>query len=152
MLRFDGERTPGFKLFLTILVGLALAIPIFSVWLLVYDRQNQSEQASNSITAGWGGPQALAGPVLVIPYSATATETVFQDGRSVTRANPATAAIPVVFLTAQSAPEDAAVADVFDTLLVSVAVARTFSMSTPSSCATTCITLVLMPWPISVPP
>ena len=87
MLRFDGERTPGFKLFLTILVGLALAIPVFSVWLLVYDRQNQSQQASNSITAGWGGPQAISGPVLVIPYRATATETVIQGGQSVTRSN-----------------------------------------------------------------
>ncbi len=87
MLRFDGERTPGFKLFLTILVGLALTIPLFSVWLLVYDRQSQSEEASNSITAGWGGPQAISGPVLIIPYRATATETVIQSGQSVTRSN-----------------------------------------------------------------
>ncbi len=87
MLKFDGERTPGSKLFLTILVGLALTIPLFSVWLLVYDRQSQSEQASTSITAGWGGPQAISGPVLVIPYRATATETVIQSGQSVTRAN-----------------------------------------------------------------
>ncbi|MNT65896.1 hypothetical protein D3C72_2039170 [compost metagenome] len=43
-------------------------------------------------------------------------------------------------------------ADVFATLLVSVAVARTLSRSRPSSCATTCMTLVLMPCPISVPP
>ncbi|MBA2635696.1 MAG: inner membrane CreD family protein, partial [Sphingomonas sp.] len=63
----DGERTPGFKLLLTILVGVALAIPLFSVWLLVYDRQSQSEQAAASITEGWGGPQAVSGPVLVIP-------------------------------------------------------------------------------------
>ena len=34
-----GERTPGFKLFLAILVAAALAIPIFTVWFLVYDRQ-----------------------------------------------------------------------------------------------------------------
>ncbi len=87
MLKFDGERTPGAKLFLTILVGLALTIPLFSVWLLVYDRQSQSQQASDSITAGWGGPQAISGPVLVIPYRATATETVIQSGQSVTRAN-----------------------------------------------------------------
>ena len=64
----EGERTPGFKLLLTILVGAALAIPLFSVWLLVYDRQTQSEQATASITEGWGGPQAISGPVLVIPY------------------------------------------------------------------------------------
>ncbi len=83
----DGFRSPAFKLFLAIVVGFALAIPLFSVWLLVYDRQSQSEQASASITAGWGGPQAMTGPVLVIPYRATATETVVQNGQSVTRSN-----------------------------------------------------------------
>jgi inner membrane protein len=85
VLRFDGERTPGFKLLLTILVGAALVIPLFSVWLLVYDRQTQSEQATASITEGWGGPQAVSGPVLVIPYRATAQETVVENGQSVTR-------------------------------------------------------------------
>jgi inner membrane protein len=81
----EGERTPGFKLLLTILVGAALAIPLFSVWLLVYDRQTQSEQATASITEGWGGPQAISGPVLVIPYRGTAQETVIEGGQSVTR-------------------------------------------------------------------
>ena len=83
----DGLRTPGFKLFLAIVVGLVLTIPLFSVWLLVYDRQTQSNEATQSITAGWGGPQAMTGPVLVIPYRATATETVVQNGQSVTRSN-----------------------------------------------------------------
>jgi len=83
----DGMRSPAFKLFLAIAVGLILTIPLFSVWLLVYDRQTQSEEASASITAGWGGPQAISGPVLVIPYRATATETVVQNGQSVTRSN-----------------------------------------------------------------
>ena len=85
MPRFEGERTPGFKLLLAILVGAALAIPLFSVWLLVYDRQTQSEQATASITEGWGGPQAITGPVLVIPYRATTQETVVENGQSVTR-------------------------------------------------------------------
>src|SRR5215218_11071933 len=85
VIRLDGERTPGFKLALAILVGLVLAIPLFSVWLLVYDRQSQSREATASITAGWGGAQAMAGPVLVIPYRATATETVVERGQSVTR-------------------------------------------------------------------
>ena len=85
MRRLDGERTPGSKLFLAILIGAALAIPLFSVWLLVYDRQTQSEQASASITEGWGGPQAVSGPLLVIPYRANATETVIEGGQSVTR-------------------------------------------------------------------
>ncbi len=85
MIRTDGFKTPGFKLFLAIVVGLTLTIPLFSVWLLVYDRQSQQKEATNSITAGWGGPQAMSGPVLAIPYRANATETVVQNGQSVTR-------------------------------------------------------------------
>jgi len=85
VIRIDGERTPAFKLLIAILIGAALAIPIFMVWFLVYDRQSQSQQAQASITAGWGGPQAIAGPVLVIPYRASATETVIERGQSVTR-------------------------------------------------------------------
>ena len=90
MLKTDGLRTPGFKLFLAIVVAVALTIPLFSVWLLVYDRQSQQREATSSITAGWGGPQVMAGPVLVIPYRATATETVVQNGQSVTRTNQVT--------------------------------------------------------------
>ncbi|MEO8547512.1 MAG: cell envelope integrity protein CreD [Sphingomicrobium sp.] len=85
MARLDGERTPSSKLLLAILIGVALAIPLFSVWLLVYDRQTQSEQAAASITEGWGGPQAVSGPLLVIPYRTTTTDTVIADGQSVTR-------------------------------------------------------------------
>jgi inner membrane protein len=90
VLKFDGTRTPGFKLFLAIVIGLVLTIPLFSVWLLVYDRQSQKEEATASITAGWGAPQALSGPVLVIPYRATATETVVENGQSVTRSRDVT--------------------------------------------------------------
>jgi inner membrane protein len=82
---YRSERTPAFKLLLAILVAAALAIPIFMVWFQVYDRRSQSEQATESITAGWGGPQAMSGPVLVIPYRATASETVVERGQSITR-------------------------------------------------------------------
>ena len=85
VIRYDGKRTPGFKLLFAILVGLALAIPLFSVWLLVYDRQSQSNEARASITEGWGGPQAISGPVLVIPYRSTATETSVDAGTTVSR-------------------------------------------------------------------
>ena len=87
MLRIDGDRTPGFKLFLTIIVGLVLTIPLFSVYLLAWDRESQSREAAQSITSGWGASQAMAGPVLVIPYRSTATETVVENGKSVTRTN-----------------------------------------------------------------
>jgi inner membrane protein len=87
MARGEGERTPAMKLLFALLVAAALAIPIFMVWALVYDRQQQSQQATASITAGWGGPQGMSGPVIVIPYRAKATETVVQNGQSVTRSN-----------------------------------------------------------------
>jgi inner membrane protein len=87
MISTDVRRTPGFKLFLAIVVGAILTIPLFSVYLLAYDRESQSREAAASITAGWGGAQAMTGPVLVIPYRATATETVVQNGQSVTRTN-----------------------------------------------------------------
>lgn len=79
------DRSPGFKLAMAILVGLLLSIPLFTVWLLVYDRQLQSEQAKASIAEGWGGPQLVAGPLLVIPYRATTNETVTENGQQVTR-------------------------------------------------------------------
>ena len=85
MLRFDGERTPGFKLALTIIVAMVLTIPLFSIYLLNYDRQSQMREATASITGGWGGAQAVNGPLLVIPYRASATETVVENGQSVTR-------------------------------------------------------------------
>jgi inner membrane protein len=81
------ERTPAFKLLLAIGVAFLLTIPLVSIYLLAYDRQSQMREATDSITAGWGGAQAMNGPVLVIPYRATATETVIESGRSVTRTN-----------------------------------------------------------------
>lgn len=79
------ERTPGAKFLLAGLIGLLLAIPLFSVYLLVYDRQSQSETARSSIAQGWGGPQTIAGPFLVIPFLDQATETVTEGGKQVTR-------------------------------------------------------------------
>src|SRR5690606_19670219 len=80
------ERSPAAKLGFAILIAALLAIPIFSVWLLVYDRQTQSETARASIAEGWGGAQTIAGPLLVIPYRATVTETVAEANRQVERA------------------------------------------------------------------
>lgn len=79
------ERSPGVKLGLAILIGFLLSFPLFTVWLLVYDRQQQSEFAQSSIAEGWGGPQVMGGPLLVIPYRATVTETVTEGAQQVTR-------------------------------------------------------------------
>jgi inner membrane protein len=79
------DRSPAAKLGLALLVGFLLSFPLFTVWLLVYDRQMQSETAQASIALGWGGPQTMSGPLLVIPYRATTAETVTENDREVTR-------------------------------------------------------------------
>lgn len=79
------ERSPGIKLLFVALIGLALTIPLMLVWALVYDRQSQSETAQNSINAGWGGPQIVAGPIVVVPFKTTQTQTEEVDGKQVTR-------------------------------------------------------------------
>lgn len=81
----SADRSPGGKLALALLIAALLVVPLFSVWLLVYDRQAQSETARASIAEGWGGPQVVAGPLLVIPYLATVTETVTEGNRPVVR-------------------------------------------------------------------
>ena len=81
----SGERSPGLKLAVTIFIGFLLIIPLFSIYLLSYDRQNQSETARASISEGWGGPQTVAGPLLVIPYRASVTETVTEGGQPLVR-------------------------------------------------------------------
>lgn len=79
------QRTPAFKLGIIVLLGMLLAVPLFSVYLLVYDRQSQSATAQTSIVAGWGDAQDLAGPFLVIPFSHTVQTTAMENGREVPR-------------------------------------------------------------------
>ena len=78
-------RSPAAKLGWAILIAFLLSFPLFTVWLLVYDRQQQSQVALASIAEGWGGPQVIGGPLLVIPYRATVTETVTEGSQQVTR-------------------------------------------------------------------
>ena len=79
------ERSPCIKLLLTCLIGLALVIPLMMVYALVWDRQSQSETAQGAINAGWGGPQVLAGPVVVVPFRTTETQNeTGADGKTTT--------------------------------------------------------------------
>ncbi|MEH6716432.1 cell envelope integrity protein CreD [Parasphingorhabdus flavimaris] len=81
------ERSPGRKFLMVVLMGFLITIPLFTVWLLNYDRQSQSETAQQSIVSGWGGQQVFAGPQIVLPYQAKTTESVEQNGKTVTRTN-----------------------------------------------------------------
>lgn len=78
-------RSPGTKLLFAMLIAALLTIPLFTVYLLVYDRQSQSTTARASIAEGWGGPQNVTGPVLAIPYLVTRDETVTDNGKPVTK-------------------------------------------------------------------
>lgn len=89
--RERAERSPGRKFLMVLMMGFLLTIPLFATWLLVYDRQSQSETAQQSIVSGWGGEQVFAGPKLVLPYKTKVQETVEQNGKSVTRTNEVTA-------------------------------------------------------------
>jgi inner membrane protein len=54
-------RSPAFKLALIGVLVLLLAIPLFSVWALVAERQNRSSEVGNEVARSWGGAQGLAG-------------------------------------------------------------------------------------------
>ena len=77
--------TPSRKFGLAVLLGLLLAIPLFMVWLLIYDRESQSEVARTSIVAGWGEAQQFTGPFLVIPFSQMVESEAVEGGKSVKR-------------------------------------------------------------------
>jgi len=79
------SATPSYKFAVVVLLGLLLAVPLFSVYLLVYDRESQSTQARGSIVEGWGQPQRLAGPFLVLPFSQLVQSRVVESGREFSR-------------------------------------------------------------------
>ena len=83
--RSSDERTPSYKFGLVVLLAALLAIPLFSVYLLVYDRKLQSATARDSIVTGWGSEQTIAGPYLVLPYSHSVQATSNENGQVVTR-------------------------------------------------------------------
>lgn len=78
--------TPTGKFLRALGIAALLSIGIFVTWLLVYDRQSQSEQARASIAEGWGGPQVIAGPELSIPYKAPVPAATNAAGQPITQA------------------------------------------------------------------
>ena len=45
-----------------------LLIPVAAIDGLIRERTTQRDVAHNEVTATWGGPQHIAGPVLIVPY------------------------------------------------------------------------------------
>lgn len=62
---------------------LLLLIPLAMVHDLINERSNRSEEAIRTVSADWGGPQTIAGPVLTLPYREAYLVSV--DGKEVQR-------------------------------------------------------------------
>lgn len=71
----DGVAAPGFvrslgvKFFVLGLLVFILSVPLFFVWLLVQDRENNFRAATAEIGRQWGGEQTLSGPMLEVPVT-----------------------------------------------------------------------------------
>lgn len=74
-------RSPGLKILVIIALTIAMAVPLFLVQMAVSDRQKTAAGAAEDIAQGYGGPQTVAGPVLLLPYTIQRSELV--DGKLV---------------------------------------------------------------------
>ena len=78
------QPSPTAKLLRALGVAALLSVGIFITWLLISDRQSQSQQARNSIAEGWGGRQVISGPELSIPFKVTVPGATDGSGRTIT--------------------------------------------------------------------
>ncbi|MEM1377219.1 MAG: cell envelope integrity protein CreD [Pseudomonadota bacterium] len=82
-------KSLGVKFFLVGFLTVLLAIPLFAVWGITYERAETQRRAVTEIGTQWGAPQSLTGPFLV----ARATKTVVEntnDGQQRRRTVPTT--------------------------------------------------------------
>ncbi len=73
------------KMAMVVVLTLVILIPLQMVRGVIHDRQQYREAAVRDIAAGYGGRQALAGPVLVVPYEERVVETTSDEDGSVRR-------------------------------------------------------------------
>ncbi len=69
-----------FKLVLIGILGLVLLVPVAMVGALVADRGALNDAVVREIGESWGASQLVVGPMLVVPYRFTETETVQTPG------------------------------------------------------------------------
>lgn len=74
-------RSPGIKFLIIAVLTVAMAIPLFFIQLALSDREQTAAGAAQDIANGWGGPQIVAGPVVLLPYTAVREEII--DGKTV---------------------------------------------------------------------
>ncbi len=79
--RARGLRSPGLKFFVIAALTIALAIPLLFIQLALSDREETAAGAIQDVASGWGGPQIVAGPVVLLPYTVERASIV--DGKTV---------------------------------------------------------------------
>jgi inner membrane protein len=72
----------GGKFFVVAALTLLLVIPLFMVFLIMWDRSSTATQVKRDITAGWAAEQTLRGPYLVIPFSRMELQTIEDNGKT----------------------------------------------------------------------
>lgn len=76
------SQSPGVKFIMTGFITVLLLIPALMVWALVEERADRADQVAQSISQGWGNPQRINGPYLVVPYIVTEKQDkTFKDVR-----------------------------------------------------------------------
>ena len=68
-------RSMGLKLLLVCALALVMSIPALFVFAILMDRTNRAEEVTQELGQLSGGPQTFLGPVLAVPYTATAATT-----------------------------------------------------------------------------
>ena len=64
-------RAPGLKFLLVALITIAMSVPLFFIFIALWDRQEYAKTAADDIARGWGGSQMIGGPALAVPYIVT---------------------------------------------------------------------------------
>jgi len=77
-------RSMGVKLIIVGVLALAMTVPALIVYALISDRQGRAREVENDIQSLVGGPQAFAGPILLVPYQ-VATASSNPPGQLATR-------------------------------------------------------------------
>lgn len=76
------EKSRNFVIFKVLTIGflsLLLLIPTAMIGELISEREQRRNEAINEIDAKWGNRQAIAGPILTVPYK----KIVQQDGKAI---------------------------------------------------------------------
>lgn len=69
------QRSEAMRLVLVAVLALILRIPIAMIGGLVSERQERRQDVATEVGSKWGGEQTITGPVLVVPYSVSWTDT-----------------------------------------------------------------------------